>query len=302
MRTLTACIHCASVLLLGAVIASAAEPWVDPDRTAPAGTSYRTCESRTIGAQVSYLIYLPPDYETAKGARYPVLYYLHGLFATAAHSAREFVPHLDAAIRAQRMPAAIAVMVNGIRDSRYVDSFDGQRPVETVIIKDLIRHVDETYRTVATREGRAIEGFSMGGFGAARLGFKFPELFGVVSIFAGALLDEESVGTTMFPELYSKNFGSNRDYFIAQSPWTLAERNAKKIAGKTDVRIVVGANDPLKDRNVRFHQLLERVGIPHEFIVVPNVAHEGDALYRELGTRGFAFYRQAFAKLVASEP
>ena len=137
----------------------------------------------------------------------------------------------------------------------------------------------------------------MGGFGAARLGFKFPELFGAVSIFAGALLDEESVRTTMFPELYPKNFGSKRDYFNAQSPWTLAEVNAKKIAGKTIVRMVVGANDHLMDRNVRFHHLLERVGIPHEFVVVPNVAHDGIAVHRELGTRGFEFYRRVFAKI-----
>lgn len=292
--------RCALTLLCAASVS--AEPWVDPDRTAPSGTIYRTFKSNTIGQEVSYLIYLPPDYETAKSARYPVIYYLHGLFGTPAGSAREFVPHLDAAIREKSMPPAIAVMVNGVRDSRYVDSFDGQRPVETVIIKDLIGHVDDAYRTVARREARAIQGFSMGGFGAARLGFKFPELFGAVSIFGGALLDEESVRTTMFPELYPKNFGSNRDYFIAQSPWTLAEVNAKKIAGKTFVRMVVGANDDLMDRNVRFHQLLERVGIPHELVIVPNVAHDGIALHRELAARGFEFYQRAFAKIAAAGP
>ena len=293
--------RCTLILLCAASI-SAAEPWVDPDRTAPSGTTYRTFKSNTIGEDVSYLIYLPPDYEAARSARYPVIYYLHGLFGTPAGSAREFVPHLDAAIRAKSMPPAIAVMVNGVRDSRYVDSFDGQRPVETVIIKDLIGHVDDAWRTVARREARAIEGFSMGGFGAARLGFKFPELFGAVSILGGALLDEESVRTTMFPELYPKNFGSNRDYFIAQSPWTFAEVNAKKIAGKTSVRVVVGADDDLMDRNLRFHQLLERVGIPHEFVIVPNVAHDGMAVQRELAARGFEFYRRVFANVATAGP
>jgi enterochelin esterase-like enzyme len=300
MRKSSLAARCALTLLCAASVS--AEPWMDPDRAAPSGTTYRTFKSKTIGEEVSYLIYLPPDYETAKSARYPVIYYLHGLFGTSAGSAREFVSHLDAAIRQKSMPPAIAVMVNGVRDSRYVDSFDGQRPVETVIVKDLIPHVDDAWRTVAKREARAIEGFSMGGFGAARLGFKFPELFGAVSILGVALLDEESVRTTMFPELYPKNFGSNRDYFIAQSPWTLAEVNAKKIAGKTFVRMVVGADDDLKDRNVRFHQLLERAGIPHEFVIVPNVAHDGIGLQRELAARGFEFYRRVFAKLAAAGP
>jgi endo-1,4-beta-xylanase len=305
------CVHASGLaarialaLLALPMTSSAEEPWVDPDRTAPSQTSYRTFHSNTIAQEVSYLTYLPSTYERPENSsvRYPVLYHLHGLFGTAADSARAFVPALDTAIREKSMPPAIAVMVNGLRDSRYVDSFDGKRPVETVIIKDLIRHIDATYRTVPTRDARAIEGFSMGGFGAARLGFKFPELFGAVSIFAGALLDAESVRTTMFPELYPKNFGSNRAYFIAQSPWTLAERNAKKIADQTFVRMVIGADDHLMDRNVRFHNLLKRVGIPHDFVVIPKVAHDAGAVYRAQGNRGFEFYQRAFAKLTPAAP
>jgi hypothetical protein len=47
--------------------------WVDPDRSAPAGTKYRTFFSRTMQRDVSYLIYLPPDYERAPDKRYPVI-------------------------------------------------------------------------------------------------------------------------------------------------------------------------------------------------------------------------------------
>src|SRR5690242_16730104 len=42
-----------------------AEPhWVDPNRGEPNGTRYRTFESKTIGEEVSYLIWLPPQYES----------------------------------------------------------------------------------------------------------------------------------------------------------------------------------------------------------------------------------------------
>ena len=45
---------------------------------------------------------------------------------------------------------------------------DGRFLSETAFIEELIPHVDATYRTIADRTGRAIEGFSMGGFAALR--------------------------------------------------------------------------------------------------------------------------------------
>ena len=56
--------------------------------------------------------------------------------------------------------------------------------METIILKELVPHIDETYRTLASRQGRLIEGFSMGGYGAARLAFKHHEIFGAASILA----------------------------------------------------------------------------------------------------------------------
>jgi len=41
--------------------------WLDPDRGAPNGTQYKTFESKVLGREVSYLVYLPPGYE--KGSK-----------------------------------------------------------------------------------------------------------------------------------------------------------------------------------------------------------------------------------------
>ena len=38
-------------------------------------------------------------------------------------------------------------------------------------MKELMPHIDETYRTLAKRESRALEGYSMGGYCAAHLAF-----------------------------------------------------------------------------------------------------------------------------------
>ncbi len=265
--------------------------WVDPDPTGPAGTKYRTFPSETIRGEVSYLVYLPPGYETTGGKRYPAVYWLHGLGGNQ-RSGAPFVSQLDAAIRAGQAPAMIAVLVNGLTDSRYADSYDGERPVEKVILRELVPHVDKTYRTIARREARAIEGYSMGGFGAARLGFGHPELFGAVSIMAGALLDTESV--TSRAELFAKNFGGSKAYFHERSPWVLVERNAPSIRGRTLVRIGVGDLDALYERNLTYHEMLERLGITNEFFGVAGVAHEQRKFYEKLGAGAFRFYQRAF--------
>ncbi|HXP88371.1 MAG TPA: alpha/beta hydrolase-fold protein [Bryobacteraceae bacterium] len=273
----------------------------DPDTRAPLGTQYRTFHSATVGRPTSYLLYLPPDYfdqGEQSSARYPVVYWLHGLNGTQRDGAASFVPHLDANIRSGLAPPMIAVLVNGLGDSRYYDSFDGKRPVESVIVRDLIPHVDSSYRTLRTRECRAIEGFSMGGFGAAHLGFKYPDLFGAVSIMAGALLDDESAAgapdliTT--PQLFKKCFGT-REYFHAGSPWVVVRDHAEQIRAQTRIRMAVGENDALCGRNRRYHQLLNELNIAHEFTALPHVGHDAEAIYAALGTGGFSFYRTAFS-------
>ncbi len=278
---------------LKAPAASDSGAWADPDKSEPEGTKYRTFHSKTIKGDVSYLIYLPPGYETDRSRRYPVVYWLHGLGGNQRGGA-PFVSLLDRAIRANRTPPAIAVLVNGLRDSRYCDSWDGERPVDSVVVRDLIPHIDSTWRTLARREFRAIEGYSMGGFGAAHFGFKYPELFGAVSIMAGALLDRDSV-TYLHGELFERNFGGDLDYFDENSPWILAERNADKIRGRMSVRIGVGERDGLLERNRNFHGLLERLKIEHEYFTVPGVGHSGKVFYETLGTeRVFGFYKTVF--------
>lgn len=293
MRTATVALFLgfAQICLCQQTTASEEAAFLDPNTSEPAGTSYKTFYSKTIKGDASYLIYLPPDYGSSPAKRYPVVYWLHGRGSTQ-RSGAVFVAQLDAAIKAGKSPSMIAVLVNGLRDSRYYDSFDGKRPVETVFIQDLIPHIDATYRTFSKREYRALEGFSMGGFGSAHFGFKYPDLFGAVSIMSGALLDDEMAAS--IPDLYERNFGANRDYFHAGSPWVVVVENAGKIRGKMFVRIGVGDKDSLLDRNTKYHDLLGSLKIPHEFFTVPGVAHDDRKFYETLGSGVFEFYQKAF--------
>jgi endo-1,4-beta-xylanase len=255
--------------------------------------SYHTFHSPTINGDVSYLIYLPPGYEAESEKRYPVLYWLHGRGGNQRGTGNIAVD-FDKSIREGTMPPLILVGVNGLSFGSYVDKFDGTQPVQSVIVNDLIPHIDQTYRTKSEREFRGIEGFSMGGAGAAKIGFKYPEKFGVVSILAGALHDLESYrlagGGKSFKDLYSENDA----YYQANSPWELVKKNADKIRGRTQVRIAVGTADRLFDKNEGFHNLLDSLGIDHEYTTVPDAEHNPGQVRSGLGIRTDSFYTQAF--------
>jgi endo-1,4-beta-xylanase len=184
-------------------------------------------------------------------------------------------------------PSMIVVMVNGMRDSFYNDSPDGKWPIESVIVKELIPHIDATYRTMPRRESRAVEGYSMGGYGAAHLGFKYPDLFGVVGIMAGALTNAEALRQRM-PETFQKMFGGDKAYWDANDPFTLLRKNAGAIRGKTAIRIAVGDQDELEARVYPMHQLLTESKIEHQYEVVPGVGHDAQRFYSLLAERPFS--------------
>ena len=278
--------------------------WVDPDRTTPEGTSYKTFHSKTIDADVSYLVYLPPEYDKEPTTRYPVLYCLHASGGTPRRGATEVVRRVDQAIRAGRIDPLIMVFPNGLRGATmYCDSRDGQYPVETVLVKDLIPHVDASYRTVAAREGRAVDGFSMGGFGAAHLGFKYPELFGVISIQAPALLGPDlksPLPARAWSRLFPTALGGDLDYFRANDPFALVPKNADALRDRTVIRIVAHAEDEnwLAPRCDELHQLLMKHAIAHHFLCLTNVkSHSAGQVLDTLGDAGLMFFGSAFAFL-----
>jgi S-formylglutathione hydrolase FrmB len=139
--------------------------------------------SASVGRKLKYNIVLPLKYEQTTD-RYPVLYLLHGYSsnytAWARLGAGDYAHAYDLIVV---MPdAGNSWYVNWARDD------EGQKNHwEDFLIKDLIGHVDATYRTIARREGRAINGLSMGGYGALMLGLRHPELFCSIGSESGAL-------------------------------------------------------------------------------------------------------------------
>jgi endo-1,4-beta-xylanase len=276
--------------------------WVDPDRTTPAGTQYKTFHSSTIKGDVSYVIYLPPAYDNSE-TRYPVIYFLHGSTGTPGRAAGT-AARFDKAIKAGTIPPVIIVYVNGLRGATmYCDARDGDYPVESVIVKDLIPHVDATYRTIASRAGRALDGFSMGGFGAAHLGFKYPEVFGVISIPAPALLGPELTQPTpsrAWSRLFPAAMNSDLDYFRANDPFSLVAKNADALRDRTFIRIIchIETDNWLAPQCQKLHQVLMEHTIPHQFLYLSNVkSHNQGQVMDTLGDAGLAFFGSSFDRL-----
>ena len=132
-------------------------------------------QSETLNREYVYNIYLPDGYQDS-GLSYPVLYLLHGNLGTedswvGPGKIQQTTDQLiaDGAIE----PLLIVVPA----DPKFW-WVDGPKELSmTALVKDLLGHVEGQFRTIEARNGRAIGGYSAGGFGTANIALKYPELF-----------------------------------------------------------------------------------------------------------------------------
>ena len=273
----------------------AAAPWKTPAVWAP-WVEHRTFESAAAKTGVSFHVFKPEAYEKEPLRRFPVLYWLHGT-GGGLPGVAPLSEFFGRAMSAGQIPPMLVVFPNGLAASMWCDSKDGAVPVETVVVRELVPHMDATFRTIAAREGRILEGFSMGGYGAARLGGKYPDVFGAVSVLAGGPLDLELQGPRAVANpvererILRETFGGDLDYFREQSPRTIVERNAGALRGRVRIRVAVGGRDSTAGLNRELSGLLDRLGIAPGFTEVPGVGHNTMALLRGLGGANWEFYR-----------
>jgi poly(3-hydroxybutyrate) depolymerase len=278
--------------------------WVTPEIRAPR-VSFHTFESSAAKTKVSYHIYVPDAYARDSQTLFPVVYWLHGS-GGGLPGIPKVTAHFDAAIEAGKTPPCLVVFVNGLVEGMYVDWKDGSVPLERVIVSELVPHIDATFRTLATRDGRLLDGYSMGGYGSARLGFKHYDLFRSVSIMGGGPLQAELIqtpraGRQRATEVLTQVYGGDQEYFKSVSPRRLAEQNAEAITQSSLIRIVCGDQDETFDNNLAFHEHLEKLAIPHGWTVLEGIDHNPMRTLEALGDSNWLFYRQAFAQPATTE-
>src|SRR5687767_9058564 len=154
---------------------------------------------------VLFNIYLPEGYATSTD-RYPVIYHLHGLGGNQNSHIAAVPASFEAAELQGVIGRVIIVFANAYTDSWWADSVTSAKPAETDVVRQLIPHVDANFRTIGTRDARAVQGFSMGGFGATKFYAKFPHIFAACAEYDGAMMTWPNM-QLFFPQTASEVFG-----------------------------------------------------------------------------------------------
>ncbi len=150
------------------------------------------------------LVYLPPSYDETKPRRFPLVMVLPAF--GAAHRTLASFRLWDKNIfeiyesllaRAECVEAILVVpdAVNRWGGSQFLDS-PATGSYQTYLVEEVVPFVDQLYRTIPTREARAIVGRSSGGFGALRIGIDRPDTFAAIGSHAGDALFETSLRPT----------------------------------------------------------------------------------------------------------
>jgi endo-1,4-beta-xylanase len=247
-----------------------------------------------MGADVGYCIYLPPDYEKSErtGKRYPVVYYLHGGRPGSELKSVGLSVFIEKAIRSNRIPPMIYVFINGGPMSHYdypqIENGQG----ESVFIEELIPHIDSAYRTIASRKGRGIEGFSQGGRGTTRIMFRHPELFCSAAPGGGGFATEKKI---------SENDGHESDRVVfaegynAYDTARLYASSEKQKQYPLRILIHVGTKGFNYENNLEYMKFLNQVGIKFEKLVVQDVPHSAHKIYERQGDALMKFHAQNFS-------
>jgi S-formylglutathione hydrolase FrmB len=255
--------------------------------------------SQILKRSVHYCVYLPPGYDAgaaqAPPRRYPLLYFLHGLGDNEQTLFNSGGWTLLDDLRNQQKIGDFLIAAPEGRRSFYINSVDGSVRYSDFFLQEFIPHIERKYRIRPGREGRAISGISMGGYGALRLAFAHPELFSAVSAQSAALITEspqelDAASQTGAPlaGVLAPVFGKpiNVPHWNENSPFVLAKRNAIALR-KLAIYFNCGQSDNygFEKGAAMLHDQLLKEGVKHEYHPYP-------------GDHGFTYFMSHFHEVM----
>jgi S-formylglutathione hydrolase FrmB len=241
----------------------------------------RALRSTILHSSVRYCVFLPANYSSpsAKTQKYPVLYLLHGLGGNeqSAAVAGEWTVLQD--LRREHKVGDFLVIAPDGWDTFYINSRDGKTLYNDFFLREFMPFIERTYRVRTGRAARGITGFSMGGYGALRLGFAHPELFGSVSAHSAALMRDPPQGVNagasagnVAARLLTNVFGNPIDqkFWDLNSPFLMAKKSPALLA-RTKIYFDCGTEDSYGFNHgaSEMDQALNSLMIPHEFHLYP---------------------------------
>jgi enterochelin esterase family protein len=250
-------------------------------RTVPHGdVRLKTYFSKVTGAWRQAYVYTPPGYDADAKTRYPVLYLQHGAGENATSWTKQGRAHLivDNLIAAGKAKPMLVVMETGYATrtgATAVPSSSGTATAvpsptgtpqipnafEDVVVSDLIPTIDASYRTLATRDNRAMAGLSMGGGQTLQITSKHLDLFAWIGSFSAPLRNFDAKTSMNGVLTDAKTFNSKVKLF-----W-----------------IGAGTGEPsFHEANQQLHKALEGLGIRHVVFEAKGTAHEWQTWRRSL--------------------
>lgn len=157
-------------------------------------------------------------------------------------------------------------------NSWYWDSpLNEDSQFETFVSRELVSYVDGHYRTLPSREKRAITGLSMGGHGALWLAIRHQDVFGAAGSTSGGL------DIRPFPDNWDMKaqIGAKDAGVCDWDDYTVINQTGKLKDGALRIIFDCGYDDFFFEVNQAFHQKLLERGVMHDFIVRPG-AHTGE--------------------------
>ena len=245
-------------------------------------------KSQILARPVRYCAYLPASFDKDKTRRYPVLYYLHGLGDNEQSLLNFGGWDLVSELRSQGKVGEFVILAPAAGHTFYINSEDGKVRYEDFFMKEFMPQMEKRYRAEGTRATRGITGVSMGGYGALRLGFKYPDQFAAVSAQMPALITDlpnniSSDAPGSPASLLGDVFGSpfSREYFTRNNVFYFARTDSVATLKKLSIYFNAGNNDDygFEQGAQQLDRILKDRGVPHQFHIYPG-RHSADFVVR----------------------
>jgi len=248
-------------------------------------------KSTILARPVRYCAFLPESFDQDKTRRYPVLYYLHGLGDNEQSLLNLGGWDLIEELRRQGKIGDFVVLAPSGGHTFYLNSADGKLRYEDFLTQEFMPQMEKKYRVEGGRATRGITGVSMGGYGALRLAFKYPQQFAAVSAQMPALIAEippnfAAGGAGSPASMLGDIFGSpfNQAFFERNNVFRYAKTVPAAELKRMKIYFDVGSNDDygFEQGAQKLHLLLDSRGIANEFHVYPG-RHEPQFVVRHFG-------------------
>jgi hypothetical protein len=237
--------------------------------------SKQVIKSTILKRDVNYTVYLPEGYEKNE-RNYPVTYLLHG-YGDSDDGWVQFgeINRLaDAAIKEGKIAPMIIVTPDGFK-SFYMNAADGSMNYEDFFIKELIPHIEKTFKVKTEKRFRGIAGLSMGGYGSLLYALKYPTMFVAAAPLSAAIWTDsdcenmqEGMYNTYFGSAIGKSLkGKDRltSNWYANSVFSIIDKKTPEELGAVKYWIDCGDKDFLSVGNAQLHIALTNKKIAHEF-------------------------------------